>query len=387
MNHPDPIRVLLVDDDEGARTLVEAILEGIPSTRFSLDWVATAEAGLQALRDGEHDVYLVDYLLGDDSGIELVRRARSELIRAPTILLTGKGRWEVDVEAMEAGVSDYLDKTAVDPALMERSIRYAMDRAHTEEALRRSEARQRSMFDHLPIGLFRTGMDGELLDANPALVQMLGNPAREALEFDHARHFFVNPAQRQTFLARLDQFGEVRGFETQVKRTDGRVLHLRIAARAHRDESGEALYVEGAVEDVSGERRLRDLHARAARFDWVFRDSGLAILLLDLQGRIQECNPAFSRAFGYRPDEIAGLELPELVEESETESAAGELRTLASGTSGDDATECHRRLLATDGTVLWAHIRTGLVRTAEGRPDHLMMVLEDVAEAPVAQES
>jgi PAS domain S-box-containing protein len=373
-----PIRVLLIDDDEMAFHLTRAIFDQIPRATFMLDATRSFAEGEAAIARAEHDVYLVDYLLGDESGIELVRRARAARNRAPMILLTGKGRYEVDVAAMEAGVSDYLEKAQVDPDRMERAIRYALERTRAEAALRDSEARHRGMFDHLPIGLYRTSVDGELLDANPALVQILGHPDRDTLAFGYARNFFVNPAHRQTFLDRLNQFGVIRGFESDLKRPDGRVVRVRNAARSHRNAAGETLYIEGAVEDVSEELEARDLHGRAARFSWVFEGSGLAILLLDLAGTITDANPAFLRAFGYERDGLRGRTLADLADVGDHDALAAELRRVASG--GSDVSESQRRFLASDGEILWAKTRTGLVRTAKGHPDHLLLLLEDLAE-------
>lgn len=379
MADQDPIRVLLIDDDEMAFQLTRAIVDQIPRNQFVLDHAASAAEGEAAMSRGNHDVYLVDYLIGDSSGIDLVRRARESRNRAPMILLTGKGRYEVDVEAMEAGVSDYLEKGKVDPELLERSIRYAIERVRAETALRDSEARHRSMFDHLPIGLYRASVEGELVDANPALVSMLGHPDRATLESLFARNFFVNPAHRQNFLNRLEQLGVLRGFESDLKRLDGRVVHIRNAARSHRNDEGETVYIEGAVEDVSEELAARDLHGRAARFAWVFDGSGLSILVLDLEGTIMDANPAFLRAFGYRRDDLRGRPLADLAEPDDHQVLADALRRVASGEADTSAAE--RRFVAADGEILWARTRTGLVRTAKGDPDHLMILLEDVAEA------
>jgi PAS domain S-box-containing protein len=378
MSITDTVRVLLIDDDEAAFVLTQAILGQIPSSNFELEWVGTAGEGREAMAKRAHDVYLVDYRIGDESGIELVREARALQHRAPMVLLTGKGRYEVDVEAMEAGVSDYLEKGNVTPDTMERCIRYARERVRAEAALRDSEERHRSMFDHLPIGLFRTSVDGELLDANPTLVQILGHPDRDALEFEYARNFFVNPAHRQAFLHRLE-FGVVRGFESELKRPDGRTVHVRSSARAHRGPDGATRYIEGAVEDVSEERHAKDLHGRAARFAWVFEGSGLGILLLDLTGTIIDANPAFLRAFDYESDALIGRPLSDLADEGDHEALAEEIAAVASGTR--DVSEAQRRLKAIDGEVLWARTRTGLVRTWEGHPDHVIVLFEDVAEA------
>lgn len=379
MSEDSPIRVLLVDDDEAAFHLTRAILDRIPSTRFHLDHAASFDEGVTEITRSQHDVYLVDYVLGEHSGIDLVRRARASLNHSPMILITGKGRYAVDVEAMEAGVSDYLEKGRVDPDTMERSIRYAIDRARAEAALRDSEARHRSMFDHLPIGLYRTSVEGALVDANPTLVQLLGHPDRGTLESAYARHFFVSPDDRDTFLERLEHFGFLRGFESELQRPDGRTVRVRTAARSHRDRRGATLYIEGAVEDVSEELEARDLHGRAARFSWIFERSGLAIVLVDLEGAIVDANPAFLRVFAYDADAIRGRPLVELADGWDQESLAEELSRVGSGSI--ETSEAERRFVATDGAVLWARTRTGLVRDAHGRPDHVMILLEDVAEA------
>lgn len=373
------IRVLLIDDDESAYPLMRTILDRIPSARFDLEHAGTVEDGERRIAQGVHDVYLVDYLLGEDSGIEIVRRARRTRSLAPMILITGKGRYEVDVEAMEAGVSDYLDKSKLDADVVERSIRYSIDRARAQTALRESEARHRSMFDHLPIGLYRISTDGELLDANPALWQLLGRPDRDSLEYVYARNLFVNHAHRQSFLSQLEQFGVVRGFESRLVRPDGQVVRVRNAARAHRGHDGTPLYIEGAVEDVSEEHEARDLHGRAARFSWVFNASGLAIVLLDLDGHVIDANPAFLRALGYDLDELRQRPLRDLADDSDRAALAGELRRVSNGLT--EVSEAHRRFVASDDEIIWARTRSGLVRSAKGHPDHMLVLLEDLAEA------
>lgn len=379
MHDASPIRVLLVDDDEEAFHLTRAVLDRIPSATFQLDYANSFEEGAEVVAREEHDVCLVDYMLGGRSGIDLVREARASLNRTPMILLTGKGRWEVDVEAMEAGAWDYLEKEQVDPDAVERTIRHALERARREAALRVSEARNRAMFDHLPIGLYRTGVDGSLLDANPALVQLLGYPDRSTLESRYAHNFFVSPEHRQAFVDRLESFGVLRGFESELVRPDGRVVYVRNAARTHRDGRGDPAYVEGAVEDVSEEHEARDLQGRAARYSWIFAATGTGILLVRLDGTIRDANPAFLRASGWELGGLRGRPFVELVEVPDRDAVAAQLEGIAS--EGLEGGEAERRLLTADGEVLWARLRLGLVRDAAARPDHVVVLVEDVAEA------
>lgn len=139
MKTPEKLRLLLIDDDQGDATMTRALVDRIERLDLSLDWVPSFEEGKDAVQRGEHDVYLVDYLLEDRDGVELVRWARAQGVRKPMILLTGRGSHDVGVEAMKAGASDYLEKGSVGPDRLESSIRGALERMRAEGALRESE--------------------------------------------------------------------------------------------------------------------------------------------------------------------------------------------------------------------------------------------------------
>ena len=130
-----PIRVLLVEDDEDDYLLTRDLLAEIGPGEFDLEWVRTYEAGLEAAARCRHDVCLLDYRLDGRTGLELLREAGSA-VKAPVILLTGQGDRAVDLEAMQAGAADFLVKGRIDAPLLERSIRYALERHRAAEALR-----------------------------------------------------------------------------------------------------------------------------------------------------------------------------------------------------------------------------------------------------------
>src|ERR1700694_708677 len=100
-----------------------------------LDWVPNDREALQAIERNEHDVYLFDYRLGEGDGLELLRQALARGCKAPIILLTGNDDWETDVQAMKGGAADYLVKGHFDAQLLERSIRYAIERKRAKEEL------------------------------------------------------------------------------------------------------------------------------------------------------------------------------------------------------------------------------------------------------------
>jgi diguanylate cyclase (GGDEF)-like protein len=132
-----PLRVLLVEDDEDDYFLTRDLLSEIPGRRYELDWIADAGKALATLDRGRYDVALIDYRLGSCLGSDLVRGAIAQGCKIPLILLTGLDDRETDVAAMDAGAVDFLVKGRLDSPMLERAIRYALQRRRSEEALRR----------------------------------------------------------------------------------------------------------------------------------------------------------------------------------------------------------------------------------------------------------
>jgi signal transduction histidine kinase len=127
------IKLLLVEDDEDDYLLTRDLLKEIYSDNLELEWVKDYDEAMTRLVSNEHDVCLLDYRLGANNGIELLRQARERGSNCPSILLTGQADFEIDFEAMRAGASDYLIKGELNPALLERSIRYSRERRRLED--------------------------------------------------------------------------------------------------------------------------------------------------------------------------------------------------------------------------------------------------------------
>jgi hypothetical protein len=109
-----------------------------------VSWANNYEDAVQQIKLGQQELLLFDYRLGEHSGLELLSAARDLGCKAPIIMLTGQGDYEIDVAAMEAGASDYLIKGQLTVALLERSIRYALQRRRVEELRLAKEAAEQA---------------------------------------------------------------------------------------------------------------------------------------------------------------------------------------------------------------------------------------------------
>ena len=128
----DLIKVLLVDDDEDDYMITRDLLLDVEALEYDLDWISSYAEALDAIERNQHDIYLIDYRLGERDGMQLLNEALDGGCTAPIILLTGQGDREVDVEAMKAGAADYLVKGQIDHILLERSIRHSIERKALE---------------------------------------------------------------------------------------------------------------------------------------------------------------------------------------------------------------------------------------------------------------
>ncbi len=120
------LRILLVEDDEDDYILTKELLTEWCTTSFELQWVTTFETALTEMKRNQHDIYLLDYRLGTENGLELLRTGMAQGCKGPIIFLTGQNNREIDLEVMQAGAVDYLVKSEITAQLLERSIRYAL---------------------------------------------------------------------------------------------------------------------------------------------------------------------------------------------------------------------------------------------------------------------
>jgi len=124
--------VLLIEDDQDDYLLTRDLLEEIVEPTYELVWIADFESGLAAVLEQNYDVALIDYRLGVRDGVELLRTARAQHCTAPLILLTTLNDRETDLAAMQAGATDFLSKRGITSSLLERTIRYSVQKHRLE---------------------------------------------------------------------------------------------------------------------------------------------------------------------------------------------------------------------------------------------------------------
>ncbi len=231
------IKVLLVEDDEDDFIIARSLFGEIKSRRFTLEWAKTFSSGLTAMTLNQHDICLVDYRLGAQNGVELLRAAMEQGCQAPVILLTGAGEHEVDLEAMQAGAADYLVKTGLEAKALERSIRYALQRKRAAALAAFEQARLAAFGTEIGLVLSRRdSLESILTQCAKAMALYLNAELAQISTFDVRKGKFENRVRAgaladkshfsdETAMARLELECAAEGKPVVIKQltTDRRV--------------------------------------------------------------------------------------------------------------------------------------------------------------------
>jgi PAS domain S-box-containing protein len=142
-------------------------------------------------------------------------------------------------------------------------------RKQVEEALQRSEAKFRAIFENSQVGIYRSRLsDRLLLDANQRFANLYGfDSPEEIIGIEHTADYYVNPSDRQQFLELLKRDGEVRNFEAQMRKRDGTVFWVLFSSYLNAADG----YIEGVVADVSDRKQAEEALQRSeAKFRAIF---------------------------------------------------------------------------------------------------------------------
>ncbi|MBI2467222.1 MAG: response regulator [Candidatus Rokubacteria bacterium] len=348
-------RTILVAED--SPTQAERVRLLLESAGYRVDVAVDGREGLHRVRLTPPDLIISDVVMPRMDGYTFCQAVKSSEAtrRIPFVLLTERNTALDIVKGLEKGADNFITKPFEDGYLIERVGRIfehleLRERGHFEmevslrvgqrevlinadkqqivellfstfeelcrlngeltEAKQHVEAHARTLeakvqertrelqglFDGVPVGLYRSTPDGRILDANPALVQMFGYKTRAALFAANAATLYVDPEDRARWQALIERDGVVRNFEVRARQADGTVFWVRHSGRAVRNTAGRIVHYQGAVEDVTAQRRAEEALQRQR--ETLYQREKLAAMGSLLAGVAHELNNPLSVVIG-----------------------------------------------------------------------------------------
>ena len=247
-------RILIIEDDQDDFLIIEACIKDIPDKAFQIDWCYDYDEALSRIAQAGYDIYFVDYLLGERTGLELLQAAKALGCEDPLVLLTGIGNREVDVQAMTIGAVDYLVKSEINTEKLERCIRYALERSSYIKALRINERKFRSMFERSKDSVFLTGEDLVFRDVNSATCELFKYGKEEILRLSLYNLFARKDAAEQ-LKDKLTMIGEVEDLEVELLTRNKERRNCILSTSRQAYSSGEN-YIQGIIHDITNLKRI-----------------------------------------------------------------------------------------------------------------------------------
>src|SRR6266849_35525 len=296
--------------------------------------IARSQQGYRDLIDSFDDVLLALTL---DSQIRAVNRSFSDLVDTPFQQIIGRPLTEF-VQDVNGDGSELVKRAL--PRFMERRhwegviqvrlksqssvfyfdcVAHAMmhaDKIHgitvlarDVTALRKNEARFTELFESLQEGIYIVTPEGSILDANPALVRMLGYVSKDDLLKREVAEIFVDQAERKILKEQIELQSMLQVREITLIRKDGTSIVCLNTAAAVRDNAGHIVRYQGAVMDITErremERRLHQQQEFARRLVDSFPD---LILVLDTSANYTFVSPRSKEILGFEPEEISAMD-------------------------------------------------------------------------------
>ncbi|MCX5814714.1 MAG: PAS domain S-box protein [Proteobacteria bacterium] len=230
------------------------------------------------------------------------------------------------------------------------------ERIKAEGALREAEEKYRNIFENAIEGIYRSTPDGRYLTVNPALAHIYGYDSPDELIAginSIEQQLYVKPELRQTFMAKLEKEGEIKGFEIELYQKNGGTFWISTNARAIRDADGKMLCYEGTSEDIT-ERKLavREMKKSELRYRSLVESSPDAIILLE-EETVLYFNPAASKLLGSGKDRkrLVGRKILDFIYPEDREAVRRGIDTIRQ--TGNMTPAIEVKLIRDDGGIVY----------------------------------
>jgi hypothetical protein len=373
-------RILVVDDEPAVLEVFSMILR---RAGYEVWEASNGRQCLQVTRERRPDLVLLDVRLPDLSGIDICRQIKADaaLLDIFVVLVSGMATSAADkVNGAETGADDYMVKP-VNPDEFLARIRTIVRLRDTTAALRASEQHYRRLVEILPNAVGLIDLQGRLTTANRQAVEMLGYAGPGEL-LGKSAFDLTPPEEHERMKAELTvtlETGVMRNAEYTMLRKNGSRFPVELSAAVSTDVDGQSRGIVIVARDITArqqaEARIRELlHTLDQAHD--------AIIIRDLEGRIQYFNQGAKRLLGWNADEVRGRHVTELFSEDTFEFDAAQEKLLQ---AGEWDGELH--MLTKARQPLIVHSRWTLVRGEKDQSAYVVCINTDLTEQKRTEEA
>ena len=237
------------------------------------------------------------------------------------------------------------------------------------KSLKASQEDFKRLFENMPTGVFFSSTEGKFLNANRALLDMLGYDSKEEfLNIDIAKDLYVRPQDRQKFKKLVERHGRVVDYEVEFKRKDGHTVPVLLTGHVRYDQKGNVIGYEGLNIDISRrklmERQLKEAHDFINK---IIQSSPNAIMAADIKGNLLIWNRAAEETLGYTATNVIGkMNIDRIYPEGTARKVMQMVRSPEHG--GVGRLKAYPMLyVRDDGTVVEGNLSAAMIYDVDGK--------------------
>jgi PAS domain S-box-containing protein len=266
-----------------------------------------------------------------------------------------------------------------------QQVARAIEHKRNQEALRESEEWHRLAFERNLAGVYRSTIDGRLLDCNLAFARIFGFESREAMLAQPVAGIFFDPAERTRLIDRLLKVGSLTAFEICLKRKDGSPVWVLENMNLVKSPDERSTQLEGTMVDITERKNAEErLKLSEHRYRELIENANDIIYTQGLDGRFLTINKAATRVTGYSAEEAAGMEIAKIVAPEYHAIAFERIARKAAGENIDTPYEID--VIAKDGRRVSLEVSTRLAFEG-GRPVAIQGIGRDITARKQAEQA
>lgn len=262
MTRTNLIRVLCISKSTNNYQIIAQALDNIKNTEYQLEQATDYDASYTEIKKQRFDAYIIDFCEDYDNGLKLIKKIISNELYAPVIVFTEEANEELDILSMKEGASDYIVKSEMTPALLERSIRYSYTTNEALKQLAENEYKFRGLFEKSVDAIFILSREYSVMDINHSFQELMGYGKKDMATLRPV-NFFQEQADYYFFIDSILKESPLKGWEVVLLRQDGKKLECQMAAVPIYNYENEITGYQCIIHDLSqrkkAEREL--LHA------------------------------------------------------------------------------------------------------------------------------
>ncbi|RQH19353.1 diguanylate cyclase [Okeania hirsuta] len=254
----DLIKVLLIENNTDDFILIYDLLSQVESPKILLDWENTYEAGLTVMKKNQHDICLLDYKFKETKGLEILQTAINLGCQMPIVLLTDIENQELEMDLMNKGVADYLNKSEINEYTLNRIIRYTHENNQNLNALKESKAKLQEAQKIAHLGNWEYDLKTQKITCSDEAFRIFGlNPSRGEPTYLEWVEMFTLESQKiwdKNVILILEK-AESCECEYQIIRPDGTLRYIYTQATLIVDSNSEPIGIFGTVLDITDRKK------------------------------------------------------------------------------------------------------------------------------------